>query len=298
VQDSGQDSGQGREMSDKTNVDALTSAFGNSMSLDGGEQGGEPSPDTSDNLLNELNNLAVPQDVAASAAQRAAALAGPQQAGRLTARQLDVYMNNNANNNTTNKRGPPADGSSDGSGSDDSEFEDPRHLDTCQDIIEHCWEQGPEFEQLTDNDEFMNAFRDVHHRRFIRKDYDDKTASKRRNPRKAKKKTRTSDTVTAEKEEKLQKQQEKTTNMATALLNAGVPADHLLFLHNSAVNDNNLGRHFKNILAYAKELQKTVNMQKELEDRKVAADLTAEAKRLKEQRQALKQRKKERTRKV
>ena len=72
----------------------------------------------------------------------------------------------------------------------------------------------------------------------------------------------------------------------------------MLFLHNSAVGDNNLGRHFKDILAYAKELQKTVNMQKELEDRKVSAALTATAKRLKEERQALKQRKKERTRKV
>ena len=40
MQDSGQDSGQGREMSDKTNVDALASAFRNNMSLDGGEQGG------------------------------------------------------------------------------------------------------------------------------------------------------------------------------------------------------------------------------------------------------------------
>ena len=77
-----QDSGQGREMSDKTNVDALTSAFGNGMSLDGGEQGGEPSPDTStDNFENELNNLvAVPQGVAASAEQLAAAEAVPQQA--------------------------------------------------------------------------------------------------------------------------------------------------------------------------------------------------------------------------
>ena len=74
--------------------------------------------------------------------------------------------------------------------------------------------------------------------------------------------------------------------------------DLLLFLHNSAVGDNNLGGHFKDIVAYCKELQKMVNMQKELEDRKVAAALTAEAKRLKEQRQALKQRKKERTRKV
>ena len=107
MQDSGQDSGQGREMSDKTNVDALASAFGNGMSLDGGEQGGEPSPDTSetDNFLNELDNLpSVPQDVAASAEQLAAAEQRPQQAGRLTARQLDVYMNNNTTNNTTNKR--------------------------------------------------------------------------------------------------------------------------------------------------------------------------------------------------
>ena len=62
VQDSGQDSGQGREMSDKTNVDALTSAFGNSMSLDGGEQDGEPSPDTpTDNFLDQLNNLQAPR---------------------------------------------------------------------------------------------------------------------------------------------------------------------------------------------------------------------------------------------
>ena len=38
-------------MSDKTNVDALTSAFGNGMSLDGGEQGGEPSPDTWTTIL-------------------------------------------------------------------------------------------------------------------------------------------------------------------------------------------------------------------------------------------------------
>ena len=108
MQDSGQDSGQGREMSDKTNVDALTSAFGNSMYLDGGEQGGEPSPDTStDNFENELNNLAaVPQGVAASAEQLAAAEQRAGQAVRLTARQLDVYMKNNANNNTT-KRGPP-----------------------------------------------------------------------------------------------------------------------------------------------------------------------------------------------
>jgi hypothetical protein len=110
VQDSGQDSGQGREMSDKTNVDTLTSAFGNSMYLDGGEQGAEPSSDTStDNFLNQLNNLvAVPQGVAASAEQLAAAEQRAGQAVRLTARQLDVYMNNNANNNTTNKRLPPS----------------------------------------------------------------------------------------------------------------------------------------------------------------------------------------------
>jgi hypothetical protein len=300
VQDSGQDSGQGREMSDKTNVDALTSAFGNSMSLDGREQGGEPSPDTSDNLLNELNNLAVPQDVAASAAQRAAALAGPQQAGRLTARQLDVYMNNNANNNTTNKRGPPADGSSDGSGSE-SEFEDPAHLDTCQDIIEHYWEQGPKWEQLKDNDEFKNAFRDVHHRPFVYKDWKDKTTSPlsiNSKPRKAKKKTRDSQAVTAEKEEKLQKQEQNVNKMEVDLPKRGIPVDLLLFLHNSALGKNNLGGHFKDIVAYCKELQKMVNMQKELEDRKVAAALNAEAKRLKEERQALKQRKKERTRKV
>ena len=82
MQDSGQDSGQGREMSDKTNVDALASAFGNGMSLDGGEQGGEPSPDTStNNFENQLNNLqAPPEGVAASAEQLAAAEAGPQQA--------------------------------------------------------------------------------------------------------------------------------------------------------------------------------------------------------------------------
>eukprot|EP01046_Picozoa_sp_COSAG06_P063117 COSAG06_NODE_14525_length_1149_cov_4.620952_1_plen_302_part_00 len=301
MQDSGQDSGQDREMSDKTNVDALTSAFGNSMSLDGGEQGGEPSPDTSDNLLNELNNLAVPQDVAASAAQRAAALAGPQQAGRLTARQLDVYMNN-ANNNTTNKRGLPSDGSSDGSDdSDDSDFEDPHHLADAKEIIEVCWEQGPTFQQLINNAEFMNAFCVVHHRRFIRKDYDDKTTSPlsiNSKPRKAKKKTRDSQAVTAEKEEKLQKQEQNVNKMEVDLPKRGIPVDLLLFLHNSALGKNNLGGHFKDIVAYCKELQKMVNMQKELEDRKVSAALNATAKRLKEEREALKQRKKERTRKV
>ena len=46
------------------------------------------------------------------------------------------------------------------------------------------------------------------------------------------------------------------------------------------------------------ERRSSVGGDEELEDRKVAAVLTAEAKRLKEQRQALKQRKKERTRKV
>eukprot|EP01046_Picozoa_sp_COSAG06_P056000 COSAG06_NODE_10462_length_1678_cov_1.974668_1_plen_149_part_10 len=125
MQDSGQDSGQGREMSDKTNVDALTSAFGNGMSLDGGEQGGEPSPDTpTDNFLNQLNNLqAPPEGVAASAEQLAAAEQRAGQAVRLTARQLDVYMNNNTTNNTTNKRSPPSDGSSDGSDDSDSDFD-------------------------------------------------------------------------------------------------------------------------------------------------------------------------------
>ena len=92
-----QDSGQGGEMSNKTNVDALASAFGNSMSLDGGEQGGEPSPDTStDNFLNVLNNLqAPPARVSASAEQLAAAEAVPQQPLPRTARQVAIFMNNN-----------------------------------------------------------------------------------------------------------------------------------------------------------------------------------------------------------
>eukprot|EP01046_Picozoa_sp_COSAG06_P095180 COSAG06_NODE_41310_length_392_cov_2.174061_1_plen_87_part_00 len=86
--------------------------------------------------------------------------------------------------------------------------------------------------------------------------------------------------------------------MEVDLPKRGIPVDLLLFLHNSALGKNNLGGHFKDIVAYCKELQKMVNMQKELEDRKVAAALNVEAKRLKEERQALKQRKKERTRKV
>ena len=90
----------------------------------------------------------------------------------------------------------------------------------------------------------MNAFRDVHHRRFVHNDYVKKTTSPpsiNSKPRKARQQKRDSPTVTAEKEEMLQKQQEKTTNMATALQNAGIPVDLLLFLHNSAVGDNNLG---------------------------------------------------------
>ena len=86
--------------------------------------------------------------------------------------------------------------------------------------------------------------------------------------------------------------------MEVELPNRGIPTDLLLFLHNSALGKNNLGGHFKDIVAYCKELQKMVNMQKDLEDRKETAELAARTKRLKEERQALKQRKKERTRRV
>ena len=114
-----------------------------------------------------------------------------------------------------------------------------------------------------------------------------------------KKKTRTSDTVTAYKKDKLKKQEEKVNKMEVELPNRGIPAILLLFLHNSALGVNNLGfQDFKDIVAYCKELQKMVNLQKELEERQYSAALTAEAKRLREERQALKQRKKERTRKV
>jgi hypothetical protein len=140
-------------MSDKTNIDASASAFGNSMSLDGGVQGGERSPGTqralttTSDFRNELDKLpSVPQGVAASAEQLAAAEAAPQQARPQTARQLASYINNT----TTNKRGPPT-SSSDGSGSDDSEFDDPAHLVDAKEIIEVCSEQGPSLYVMKSN---------------------------------------------------------------------------------------------------------------------------------------------------
>ena len=46
--------------------------------------------------------------------------------------------------------------------------------------------------------------------------------------------------------------------MEAELPNRGIPENLLLFMRNSAVGANNLGGHFKDIVAYCKELQKMV----------------------------------------
>ena len=281
--------------SHESSVDALASQFGSNMSLEGGEEGGGPSPETQRVLTTATNFVAefptVPTGVAASPEQLAAA---PQQPVPQTERQMAGYINNN-------KRGAPAElgaSSSDGSGSDE-EFVDPAYLAECKEILEATMENGPTFQELKDNDEFKNAFRDVHHRPFTNQEFEKMTNKKKKTgARKARKTKRDSSVITAEKEKQLQLQRQKLQNMEVAMPTRGIPVDLLKFLHDSAHGNNNLGGHFKDIVNYCKELQKTVNMAKELEDRKTAAALAVEEKRLKEQRQALEQRKKERTRKV
>ena len=77
--------------------------------------------------------------------------------------------------NSNNKRGAPT--SSDSSGSD-SEFEDPDHLAKCRETLQVTLENGPTFQQLKDNDEFKNAFRDVHHRPFTNQEFEKMTNKK------------------------------------------------------------------------------------------------------------------------
>jgi len=285
--------------SHKSSVDALATVFDNRMSMVDEGQGGELSPERqrmitiAGDFLNELNDLPVPPtEVAASAEQRAAAAAAPKQPVPQTNRQRDLWLNNN-------KRGAPT--SSDGTGTDgsgsDEDFIDPAYLAECKEILEAILEKGPTFQQLKDNDEFKNAFREVHRRPFTNQEFEKMTKKKKKTGANKRVK-RDSSIITKEKEKQLQLQRLKVEKMEVDMPKRGIPVDLLKFLHDSAHGNNNLGCHFWDIVNYCKELQKTVNMQKELEDRKTAAALAVEEKRLKEQRQALEQRKKERTRKV